>query len=49
MIDTIEAELLAVQGEPAPLGGYYQSPWDRLDAIMRPSETWNTALAALGA
>ncbi len=44
-IDTIEQELLDVQGEPRDLGGYYDAPKDRLDEVMRPSSTWNAVLA----
>ena len=44
---TINAELLAVQGSPAELGGYYR-PDDALTAaVMRPSQTLNAAIAAL--
>ncbi|HMR21070.1 MAG TPA: NADP-dependent isocitrate dehydrogenase [Micropruina sp.] len=44
---TINAELLAVQGSPADLGGYYR-PDDALTAaVMRPSQTLNAAIAAL--
>lgn len=47
--DQIAGELIDVQGEPVDLGGYYNAPADRLDEIMRPSETWNDALASLAA
>ena len=44
---TINAELLAVQGSPADLGGYYR-PDDALTAaVMRPSQTLNAAIAGL--
>jgi isocitrate dehydrogenase len=42
---TITDELLAVQGSPADLGGYYYVDRDRTDAVMRPSATFNAALA----
>jgi isocitrate dehydrogenase len=42
---TINAELLAVQGKPADLGGYYYVDKDKTDAVMRPSATFNAALA----
>ncbi|MDT7538057.1 MAG: isocitrate dehydrogenase, partial [Actinomycetota bacterium] len=42
---TITAELLAVQGKPADLGGYYYVDKAKTDAVMRPSETFNRALA----
>ncbi|MFD7160213.1 NADP-dependent isocitrate dehydrogenase [Kribbella sp. NPDC059898] len=44
---TIVDELLAVQGSPADLGGYYQPDPAKAAAIMRPSKTWNEALATL--
>jgi isocitrate dehydrogenase len=46
---TIVAELAAVQGKPADIGGYYKPDTTKLDAIMRPSKTFNAALAAVKA
>ncbi|MCW2670918.1 MAG: isocitrate dehydrogenase [Frankiales bacterium] len=43
--DTINAELLAVQGKPADIGGYYYPDKAKTDAVMRPSATFNAALA----
>jgi isocitrate dehydrogenase len=43
--ETINAELLAVQGKPADIGGYYYVDKARTDAVMRPSATFNSALA----
>jgi isocitrate dehydrogenase len=43
----IVAELLAVQGEPADIGGYYLPDAEKAAAVMRPSATFNEALAAL--
>ncbi|MER6529339.1 NADP-dependent isocitrate dehydrogenase [Streptomyces sp. NPDC001508] len=40
-------ELIAVQGSPADIGGYYQPDRAKADKVMRPSATWNEALAAL--
>ncbi|WEO94028.1 NADP-dependent isocitrate dehydrogenase [Streptomyces sp. FXJ1.172] len=40
-------ELIAVQGSPADIGGYYQVDQAKADAVMRPSATWNAALASL--
>jgi isocitrate dehydrogenase len=40
-------ELLAVQGSPTSIGGYYQPDPARAEAVMRPSKTFNAALAAL--
>ncbi|MFI5697558.1 NADP-dependent isocitrate dehydrogenase [Kribbella sp. NPDC051586] len=44
---TIITELLAVQGSPVDLGGYYQPDPTKAAAVMRPSKTWNEALASL--
>ena len=43
--ETINAELLAVQGKPADIGGYYYVDKAKTDAVMRPSATFNAALA----
>jgi isocitrate dehydrogenase len=43
----IVAELLAVQGEPADIGGYYLPDPEKATAVMRPSKTLNEALASL--
>ena len=39
-------ELAAVQGKPADIGGYYLPDAGKTDAVMRPSATFNAALAA---
>jgi isocitrate dehydrogenase len=44
---TIVDELLAVQGTPVDLGGYYQPNPSKAAAVMRPSKTWNDALSSL--
>ena len=44
--DVITTELLAVQGKPVDIGGYYYPDKDKTDAVMRPSETFNAALAS---
>ena len=44
----INDELLAVQGSPVDLGGYYKPDAEKADAVMRPSKTFNEALASLG-
>jgi isocitrate dehydrogenase len=46
---TILAELAAVQGKLADIGGYYLPDAAKLEAVMRPSPTFNAALAALAA
>jgi len=45
--ETIVAELLAVQGSPADIGGYYRPDDTKVNDVMRPSKTLNEALAAL--
>ncbi|MBP0450827.1 MULTISPECIES: NADP-dependent isocitrate dehydrogenase [unclassified Kitasatospora] len=45
---TIVEELIAVQGSPVELGGYYQPDPAKAAAAMRPSKTFNDALANLG-
>jgi isocitrate dehydrogenase len=44
---TIVEELLAVQGKPADIGGYYLPDEEKAVAVMRPSKTFNDALAEL--
>ncbi|MDE2615745.1 MAG: NADP-dependent isocitrate dehydrogenase [Burkholderiales bacterium] len=44
---TIVAELAAVQGKPADIGGYYKPDFAKLDTVMRPSKTLNAALASV--
>ncbi len=43
----INEELLAVQGQPVDLGGYYRPDPVKADAVMRPSPTLNAAIALL--
>ncbi|MDN4649528.1 NADP-dependent isocitrate dehydrogenase [Curtobacterium sp. PsM8] len=45
--DTIVEELVAVQGHPADIGGYYRPDDAKTSAVMRPSATLNAALANL--
>ncbi len=44
---TIVAELIAVQGSPVDIGGYYQPDAAKAASVMRPSKTLNEALAIL--
>ena len=44
---TIVAELAAVQGKPVDIGGYYHPDLAMLGQAMRPSATFNAALATL--
>jgi isocitrate dehydrogenase len=39
-------ELNAVQGKPVDIGGYYYPDREKVVAVMRPSQTFNAALAA---
>ncbi|MFJ9443678.1 NADP-dependent isocitrate dehydrogenase [Kitasatospora sp. NPDC101235] len=41
-------ELISVQGSPVDLGGYYQPDPAKAAAVMRPSKTFNEAIANLG-
>jgi len=43
----IAEELIGVQGSPADIGGYYRPDDALTSAVMRPSKTFNEALAAL--
>ena len=45
--DTITSELLAVQGKPADIGGYYRPDDTLATAVMTPSKTLNETLATL--
>jgi isocitrate dehydrogenase len=44
--DAIVAELNEAQGEPVDIGGYYAPDAALTTAVMRPSKTFNAALAA---
>jgi isocitrate dehydrogenase len=43
----ILGELNAVQGKPVDIGGYYMPDAAKVEAIMRPSATFNAALASV--
>ncbi len=43
----INAELIAAQGKPVEMGGYYHPDFDKTSKAMRPSETFNAALDAI--
>ena len=43
----INAELIAAQGKPVEMGGYYHPDFDKTSKAMRPSETFNAALRAI--
>lgn len=45
--DTIIAELLAVQGSPVDIGGYYHPDVAKVAAVMRPSATFTEVLSGL--
>ena len=47
--DKIVAELNDVQGQGVDIGGYYQPDQQKLSQVMRPSATFNQALAAFDA
>ncbi len=44
----IMAELAAAQGKPVDMGGYYLPDVDKTAKAMRPSATFNAALASIG-
>ena len=44
----INAELIAAQGKPVEMGGYYHPDSDKTSKAMRPSATLNAALASIG-
>jgi isocitrate dehydrogenase len=43
----INAELIAAQGKPVDMGGYYHPDFQKTSKAMRPSATLNTALASI--
>ena len=43
----INEELIAAQGKPVDMGGYYHPDFDKTSNAMRPSATLNAALAAI--
>jgi isocitrate dehydrogenase len=43
----IDKELLAAQGKPVDMGGYYHPSFDKTSKAMRPSGTFNAALSAI--
>ena len=43
----IDKELLAAQGKPVDMGGYYHPDFDKTSKAMRPSPTFNAALSAI--
>ncbi len=46
--DRINEELLAAQGQPVELGGYYYPEMAKVEAAMRPSKTLNAILEGIG-
>ena len=45
--EAIQTELLAVQGRPVDIGGYYRPEKAETDAVMRPSAALNQIIDAL--
>ena len=43
----INAELIAAQGKPVDMGGYYHPDFEKTSKAMRPSATLNAALASI--
>ena len=46
--ETIVGELLAAQGSPVDLGGYYHPDEAKVTAVMRPSAKFGEVLSMLG-
>ena len=46
--EKITQELIAAQGKPVDLNGYYLPSVEKASAAMRPSQTFNQALDKLG-
>ena len=44
----INAELIAAQGKPVDMGGYYHPDFEKTSKAMRPSATLNAVLASIG-
>jgi isocitrate dehydrogenase len=45
--DKINGELIAAQGKPVDMGGYYHPDFNKTSKAMRPSATLNAILAAI--
>ncbi len=45
--EAITEELLAVQGSPVDIGGYFRPDVEKANAVMRPSKTFNDLLATI--
>ena len=45
--EKIVEELVAVQGKPADIGGYYRPNVDKVNAVMRPSATLNAVIDSI--
>lgn len=45
--EKINQELIAVQGSPVDLGGYYKLDKDKANKVMRPSDTFNNIIEAI--
>ena len=39
-------ELIACQGQPVDMGGYYQPDSEKVEKLMRPSSTFNDLLSS---
>ncbi len=46
--ERIASELIAAQGQPVDMGGYYRPDAKKASGAMRPSATFNAALASVG-
>jgi len=48
-VPIVERELIAAQGKPVDIGGYFQPDAAKTTAAMRPSATFNTMIDRLSA
>ena len=46
-IKAIDAELIALQGDPTDIGGYYRPDPEKTSAVMRPSAAFNAIIDAI--
>ena len=46
-IEAIDAELIALQGDPTDIGGYYRPDPEKTSAVMRPSAAFNAIIDAI--
>jgi isocitrate dehydrogenase len=45
--EKITAEMIALQGKPSDIGGYYKPDENKLNLVMRPSSTLNSIIESI--